>query len=109
IEDQNEEDREIAHSALTRVANAKRPLEVSEIRVALAIEPDTQQLDEDNPLDIDTILSVCAGLVTVDAQFSVVRLVHYTTQQYLDGIQGQHFPDAKTEIACSLLTFLAFT
>ncbi|KAJ7046349.1 hypothetical protein C8F04DRAFT_988023, partial [Mycena alexandri] len=80
IEDQSEEDRKIAHSALMWVANAKRLLRVSEIRMALAIEPEARQLDEDNILDIELILSVCAGLVIVDEQLSVVRLVHYTTQ-----------------------------
>ncbi|KAF7365803.1 hypothetical protein MVEN_00454400 [Mycena venus] len=63
IEAQNEEDRKTARSALTWVANAKRSLTVSEITVALAIEPDAQRLDEDNILDIGIILAVCAGLV----------------------------------------------
>ncbi|KAJ6545367.1 hypothetical protein B0H19DRAFT_861021, partial [Mycena capillaripes] len=84
IEAQTEEDRKITHSTLAWVANAKRPLKVADITVALAIEPGAQQLDEDNFLDIDIILAVCAGLVIVDEQLSVVRLVHYTTQEYLD-------------------------
>ncbi|KAF7365811.1 Ankyrin repeat-containing domain [Mycena venus] len=97
IEAQNEEDRKTAHSALTWVANAKRPLTVSEITVALAIEPDAQRLDEDNILDIEIILAVCAGLVIADEELDVVRLVHYTTQEYLDSIQAEQFPDAHTD------------
>ncbi|KAJ6594778.1 hypothetical protein B0H19DRAFT_975013, partial [Mycena capillaripes] len=83
IKEQNEESKNTAYSTLTWVANAKRPLTVLELRTALAIEPDTKALDEDNVLDIDIILSVCAGLIVVDEQVSVVRLVHYTTQEYL--------------------------
>ncbi|KAF8206616.1 ankyrin repeat-containing domain protein [Mycena galopus ATCC 62051] len=108
IEAQNEEDRVTARSALIWVANAKRPLSVEELRVALAVEPGTQQLDKENLLKIEIILGVCAGLVIVDKGSSVVRLVHYTTQEYLDKIQAQKFPDAQTEITSTLLTFLAF-
>ncbi|KAJ7117091.1 hypothetical protein C8R44DRAFT_983359 [Mycena epipterygia] len=108
IEDQNEEDREIAHSVLTWVANAKRLLTVRELQEALAIEPGTKFLDDDNILDIEIILSVCAGLVIVEESTSVVRLVHYTTQNYLDSIQATKFSQAQTNITRSLLTFLEF-
>ncbi|KAJ7349597.1 hypothetical protein DFH08DRAFT_696408, partial [Mycena albidolilacea] len=108
IKDQDEEAREIAHSTFIWVANAKRLLTVEEIRVALAIEPGTNQLDVDNMLDIDTILSVCAGLIIVDEEHSIVRLVHYTAQEYWDRVQAPQFPDAQTNVTRSLLTFLAF-
>ncbi|KAJ7019718.1 ankyrin repeat-containing domain protein [Mycena alexandri] len=108
IGEQNEESRAIAHSTLTWVVNAKRPLTVLEIQTALAVEPGTKSLDEDNILDMEIILSVCAGLVIVDEQLLVVRLVHYTTQEYLDSIQPQQFPDAHTQITRTLLTYLAF-
>jgi hypothetical protein len=42
IEAQNEEDRNTACSAITWVANAKRPLTVRELRTALAVEPDAR-------------------------------------------------------------------
>ncbi|KAJ7017378.1 ankyrin repeat domain-containing protein [Mycena alexandri] len=108
IGEQNEESRAIAHSTLTWVANAKRPLTVLDIQTALAVKPETKSLDEDNILDMEIILSVCAGLVIVDEQLLVVRLVHYTTQEYLDSIQPQQFPDAHTQITRTLLTYLAF-
>ncbi|KAJ6574262.1 hypothetical protein B0H19DRAFT_1341329, partial [Mycena capillaripes] len=108
IKEKNEESRKTAHSTLTWVANAKRPLTALELQTALAIEAGTKALDKDNMLDIDIILSVCAGLIIADEQVSVVRLVHYTTQEYLESIQLQQFPDAQTEISRSLLTYLAF-
>jgi hypothetical protein len=49
-------------------------------------------------LDIETILSVCAGLLINDKQLSVVRLVHYTAEEYLDSIQAQKSPDTQQEI-----------
>ncbi|KAJ7441378.1 ankyrin repeat-containing domain protein, partial [Mycena galericulata] len=108
IEAQNEEERRAAFSTLIWVVNAKRPLTVQELQVALAVEPGTQQLDKDYIMSIDTILSVCAGLVIMDEHRNVVRLVHYTTQEYLDSIQAEKFPYAQIAITRTLLTFLAF-
>jgi hypothetical protein len=39
---------------------------------------------------------------------SLVRLVHFTAQNYLDRIQTEKFPDAHFEITQSLLTYLQF-
>ncbi|KAF7343788.1 NACHT and ankyrin domain protein [Mycena sanguinolenta] len=108
IDAQSEDERKTAYSTISWVANAKRPLTVEELLVALAVEPGTHQLDGKNFLTIETILSVCAGLVMVDEELQVVRLAHYTTQEYLDKIQAEKFPDANTKIAHSLLTFLTF-
>ncbi|KAJ7444224.1 ankyrin repeat domain-containing protein [Mycena latifolia] len=108
INHQNEEDRQLGLLALTWVANAKRPLSAAELREALAIEPESTFLDEDNLLGMDIILSACAGLMTVDDTVSVVRLIHYTTQDYLDSIQSWHFPLAHTTIVSTCLTYLSF-
>ncbi|KAJ7730975.1 ankyrin repeat-containing domain protein [Mycena maculata] len=108
IDRQGEEDKKIAQLTLTWVANAKRPLLVAELQEALAIEPGTTALDCDNILDIDIILSVCAGLVVVDETIPVVRLIHYTMQHYMDDIQGSQFPDAQTDITSRCLTYLSF-
>ncbi|KAJ7041372.1 ankyrin repeat domain-containing protein [Mycena alexandri] len=108
IDAQHKDNRKTARSTLTWVANAKRPLTVEELRVALAVEPGTHQLDKENLMSIQRIVSVCAGLVIVDERLSVVRLVHYSVQEYLDSIQAQQFPDAQVEITSTLLTFLTF-
>ncbi|KAJ7444007.1 ankyrin repeat-containing domain protein [Mycena latifolia] len=108
IKNQNEDDRHFALQALTWVAYAKRPLSVAELREALAIEPDATTLDVDNLMDINIVLSVCAGLIIVDEAMSVVRLIHYTTQGYFDSIQPIQFPDAHTMIASQCLAYLSF-
>ncbi|KAJ7444028.1 ankyrin repeat-containing domain protein [Mycena latifolia] len=108
IKNQNEDDRQLALQALTWVAYAKRPLSVAELREALAIEPDATTLDVDNLLDINIVLSVCAGLIIVDEVMSVVRLIHFTTQGYFDSIQQIQFPDAHTTIASQCLAYLSF-
>ncbi|KAJ7271010.1 ankyrin repeat-containing domain protein [Mycena rebaudengoi] len=116
INAQNKDDREIARRALIWVANAKRPLTVSELQEALAIEPDSKALDVDGLLDIEIILSVCAGLVIVDAPqwfdtdpgLRIIRLVHLTIQDYLDRVQPIRFPGAQTEIARQCLTYVSY-
>ncbi|KAJ6529244.1 ankyrin repeat-containing domain protein [Mycena capillaripes] len=108
IEAQDEEARKTAHSALIWISNAKRPLTAAELRTALAIEPGARRLDEENLMEIELIVAVCAGLIVLDEHLDVVRLVHYTTQEYMDSIQAEQFPDAQTEITRTLLTFLSF-
>ncbi|KAJ7270999.1 ankyrin repeat-containing domain protein [Mycena rebaudengoi] len=118
IEAQNKDDREIARRALIWVANAKRPLTVSELQEALAVDPDSKALDVDGLLDIEIIISVCVGLVTIDAsqsrsfgldpQHSLVRLVHLTIQDYLDKIRPIRFPEAQTEITRNCLIYISY-
>ncbi|KAJ6579068.1 ankyrin repeat-containing domain protein, partial [Mycena vulgaris] len=105
---QQEEDRDLGLLALTWVANAKRLLSIAEFREALAVEEGSTFLDLNNLLDINMILSVCAGLIVADETLSVVRLVHYTTQGYLDKIQSDQFPLAQTKIVSTCLTYLSF-
>ena len=72
--------RELAKKALFWIIYANRPLTTEELRHALAIEPGTCKLDKANLCPVKDIVSSCAGLVTVDS--NIVRLVHYTTQEY---------------------------
>ncbi|KAJ7453162.1 hypothetical protein FB451DRAFT_1100503 [Mycena latifolia] len=105
---QSEEDKALAWRALSWVTNAKRPLRPSELREALAVEHGTAALDPDNLLDIDTILSVCAGLVVINQADKRIRLIHYTMQNYFNDIQATAFPRAATEITTTCITYLSF-
>ncbi|KAJ7226393.1 ankyrin repeat domain-containing protein [Mycena rebaudengoi] len=108
IDSQSEDERNIAYLALIWVANAKRPLSTSELQEAIAIELGSRSLDPDGILDITLIVSVCAGLLIIDIVTGFVRLIHYTTQDYLNRIQGTKFPHAQREIAQRCLTYLLF-
>ncbi|KAI7778806.1 hypothetical protein LA080_001587 [Diaporthe eres] len=50
--------------------------------------------DEDNVPDIEDVLKSCAGLVTVDHESDCVRLVHNSTQEYMDRNRVSKIPDA---------------
>jgi hypothetical protein len=107
INRRSEDDKMLAHSALAWVLNAKRPLDASELREPLAVEPGTKRLDPENLLEIEVVLSVCAGLVIVD-QTHTVWLIHYTVQHYLDCTKEIYFPTAQLDITRTCLTYLSF-
>ena len=97
-----------AKSVLSWISYAARPLTTGELCHALAVELDEEELDEDNIPDVEEIVSVCAGLVTVDEESNIIRLVHYTTQDYLKGIRETWNPSAQYDIASTCLTYLCF-
>ena len=41
------------------------------------------------------MVSVCAGLVTVDEESDIIRLVHYTTQEFFERTQNIWFPNCR--------------
>ncbi|KAJ7278156.1 hypothetical protein C8J57DRAFT_1576421 [Mycena rebaudengoi] len=108
IEAQSQDDRNIAKRVLIWIANAKRPLSVTELCEAIAIEPGTKTFDRDGLLDPDIFLSVCAGLVVINLADGSVRFIHYTTQDYMDCVQASKFPSAQTEITHGCLTYLLY-
>ena len=52
------------------------------------MEVGESNLDEDNLPEIEDMVSVCAGLVTIDEESNVIRLVHYITQEYFKRTQS---------------------
>ena len=100
--------RRLATNVLSWITCAERPLTTRELQNAIAIEDDTPVLDEDNLTEVEDIVSVCAGLVTIDEESNIIRLVHYTTQEYFVQTQQQWFPDAQMNIAKACVTYLSF-
>ncbi|KAJ7076812.1 hypothetical protein C8R44DRAFT_585481, partial [Mycena epipterygia] len=103
---QDEEERALAWLVLSWVTNARRPLEPSELRVALSVEEGTTELNAENLLDTETILFVCAGLVIINKEDNKVRLIHYTIQDYLERILDQEFPRSRSKITATCITYL---
>ena len=67
-------------------------------------EPD---IDQENYPDIEDVLASCLGLVTVDEDSGIIRLVHYTTQEYLQRTLDRWFPDAQAMIASTCISYLS--
>lgn len=97
-----------AKSVLSWITYAQRALTTEELCHALAVEQGDEELDCDNIPDIEDIISVCAGLVIVDKESNIVRLVHYTTREYFERIRESWNPGAQQEIALTCLTYLSF-
>jgi hypothetical protein len=81
IEEYDTDFQKFAKDALSWISCATRPLDTIELQHALAVEA-VSELDGDNIPDLDDIASVCAGLITVDEKSNIIRLVHYTAQEY---------------------------
>jgi hypothetical protein len=90
--------RELAKRVLSWITCAKRPLTKLELQHALAIEVGNLELDEENLPQIEDMISVCAGLVTIDQESDIIRLIHHTTQEYFERTQNQWFPNAEADI-----------
>lgn len=108
IEGQLAGERELAKKVLSWIICAKRPLTTSELEHALAVELGELHFDKENLSPIEDMVSVCAGLVTVDKESAIIRLVHYTTQEYFERTQKCWFPQAETDIATICVTYLSF-
>ena len=100
--------RKLARQVLAWITYAQRLLTTEELRHALAIELDERALDDQNLNDTEEIVSVCAGLVTIDQESSIIRLTHYTTQEYFERVRLEWNPSAQEEIAAACLTYLLF-
>ncbi|KFA80630.1 hypothetical protein S40288_07540 [Stachybotrys chartarum IBT 40288] len=108
INGQLPQQQELAKRVLCWIVCAGRQLRTAELQEALAIERGEPRLDRDNIADVEDMVSVCAGLVTVEEESQVVRLVHYTAQEYFERTQVHWFPDAHLDIAADCFTYLSF-
>lgn len=68
----------MAKEVLLWIIYAKRLL-TTEMQHALAVEIGAPELDEENLLQLEDIVLICAGLVAVDEQSKIIWLVYYTT------------------------------
>ncbi|KAH6677834.1 hypothetical protein F5X68DRAFT_264003 [Plectosphaerella plurivora] len=76
IKSQHPDQAQLARQVLQWVTRSSRELHAQELQTALAIKPSDQDLDTDDIPELEDMLSACAGLVTVVAESSIVRLVH---------------------------------
>jgi ankyrin repeat protein len=110
---QGEQSSETARKILSWILCAHRPLSTLELLHSLAVEVDDEEsdaghtLDEDNFMDTGQLLTICAGLVTIDEQGGNVRFIHYTTQEYLQRNRETWLPGADVDIARICTAYLS--
>lgn len=99
--------RNLAYQAINWIVHSHRPLSPTELQHGLAVKPGRFKSPKGNLTNVQTIISVCAGLLTVDEETDVIRFVHYTTQEYLDsGKVEEWIPSAEAELARACITYL---
>ena len=109
IDGQEEDFRELAKQVLSWVTHAKRPLTTVELQHALAVRDGAVELDKDFVPEVEDLVSVCAGLITVDEQSDIIRWVHYTTQEYFERTWTLWIPHAQVGIVRVCLSYLSFS
>lgn len=111
IDSQPIDQKKMAREVLSWITCAKRPLTPFELLHALAVDLGDPTIDTDNIPNLDFIVLLCVGLVVVtgdEGPHQMVRLVHYTTQEYFERLSGHWFPDAHKKMAATCLTYLSF-
>lgn len=106
INSQSHDDQKLAEKALRWVAYAYRPLSTEMLEEAVAINPEERDFDVEALPPIGLILDVCSGLLIVDEEVDVVRLVHYTAQDYFNS--KSNYPEAHASIAGECLAYFNY-
>ena len=106
IKSQSQEYWQLARKVISWIFYAKRPLQISELVIILAVEPEDTKFDPLGLHERDLILEVCCGLVSIDEQDGIVRLVHYSLQEYLIACWHGHWPTAEETVAATCIAYL---
>ncbi len=87
-----------------------RPLQLSELLRLVAIRPGDQESDMEAPPQVDPVLSACCWLFTVEDEDNsrIVKLVHYTAEEFFKHHGKFQSWEAHRQVAGSLVTFLNF-
>ena len=75
IDSQSKEQVSLARSTLSWVTCAMRPLSLQELQCAIAVEPEDTEFLVDGVTETGVMLATCCGLVTVDTESHLVRLI----------------------------------
>jgi len=99
---------ELALRVLSWLSNGMRALSIEELRIAVSIEECQYYLDRERLPPAEKLADVCAGFVIVENDTNIVRLAHYTTQEYLKrrSVVPQHLQGGYHTRICA--TYLAF-
>jgi len=98
---------ELGLKVLMWVLHSERPLLAEELGHALGVEVGSPNLDFACVPTLQTLLSSCLGLVTIEESSSTLRLVHHTLQEHLSR-DPTLFHSPHSTIAEVCLTYLNF-
>lgn len=112
INRQPEGDKDLALKTLSWIVRARRPLLLSELLIALALDPEDDDLDVDSMPADSLIASLTAGLLTMEptltGQDKTVRLSHFTVDEYFKDEGSQYLIYTEDHLAETCLNYLLF-
>ncbi|KAH6910976.1 hypothetical protein BKA70DRAFT_1100005, partial [Coprinopsis sp. MPI-PUGE-AT-0042] len=97
----------IAESTLTWVLNASRSMTIEEMERAVAISPETFKFEPDHRAPGTTLIALCCGLVALEEESRLVRLVHYAAGDTLQTLLRGSFPHPQSHLALVCMNHLA--
>jgi Ankyrin repeats (many copies)/Zinc finger, ZZ type len=74
---------ELALKVLSWIYHGQIPMRMDQLREALAIDDDDDELEVEDLIPVATIIDVCESLVVHDKASGVVRFTHYSVQEFL--------------------------
>ncbi|KAH6912020.1 hypothetical protein BKA70DRAFT_1559519 [Coprinopsis sp. MPI-PUGE-AT-0042] len=101
---QSERHASLAQAAFVWVLNAKQSMTIDQLLHALATSPETHRFESLRLMPEAALMTICRGLITVDKESRLVRLVHYTAKGPLEDLLRESFPRPH-----SLLTAVCIT
>ena len=109
IKQQESDHSSLARGILGWLTHVTRPMKVQELRHALAVRQGDKAIAAQS-LDLeDLFVPCCHGLVSIEQETQIIRLVHRTAQQYLDDNRLAIFPGMQAQILSTCLTYLSFS
>ncbi|KGO66230.1 Nucleoside phosphorylase [Penicillium italicum] len=109
IKGQGPENWDLAKRVMAWIIYSERPLLTEELQHVLAVRPETpatRKLDTSFLPSVRVLLSLCAGLVTIEEVSGIIRLVYFTAQEFF--VQGETFSQAQSFITETCVTYLLF-
>ncbi|TFK21921.1 ankyrin [Coprinopsis marcescibilis] len=109
-----EHEADLAKRVLIWVTYAQEPLTVEELVLAVSVCPETFQFDDKmEPTGIESILSLCCGLLQCEAStesgesITLARFVHYSVAEYMvEKLKVHYMDDPHALIASTCIAFL---
>ncbi|KAH6889056.1 ankyrin repeat-containing domain protein [Coprinopsis sp. MPI-PUGE-AT-0042] len=96
----------LAKAVLIWVLNASRSMTIEELELAASTSPETHKFDPAQLVPGATLVSLCGGLITVEEESRLLRLVHYTAKDTLESLIHEAFPHPHSFLAAVCMTHL---
>ncbi|KAH6870867.1 ankyrin repeat-containing domain protein [Coprinopsis sp. MPI-PUGE-AT-0042] len=96
----------LAKTVLVWVLNSLGPITIQELERAVATSPKTYRFEANRLAPGKTLMALCRGLVTLEEESRLVRLVHYTAKDTLEKLLHGSFPHPHSHLSTVCMTHL---